>query len=1393
MRGSHLRPTYRQGTALLPALLILGMVTIVVVLFFSMSTVQMRSSASQAAVHDVTTLQDMAMNNAIGQMRMGTTESKALWISQPGAIRTYIANSGLGSRVYKLYSARDMVVENSMLISASAQNLETDVPNDWDARPGTYTDLNEPALDEAGDFVFPIVDPRVMDMVSPTYPDSKVPEGFQYSQHLAVSNASINGVRLPGNTASMQRLPMPVRWIYVLQDGSIGVMDDSTSPKFTPFSGQSLASKENPIVGRYAFWTDDESAKININTASEAIFWDTPRCATNREIEFAVKPPVRNEVQRFGGHPATTCLSTVFFPGEKLVPGSTTMNQKLEQLYAITPRVNADGGIMAGNSVPVNFDTDRLYASVDELLIDDPSDISGFPLAGGKRTVQALFAQEPARVKRLRFFLTSESRAPELTAAGTPRVSIWPVSYRPEPQNNKRTSFDNVSAFASTLGKHPYHFRRSGAASNMDDFSNYYNTEANDPFGVGMIHNNHLAQYIIEGARSVKQGYAKSMTEKYDSRHASWSTSAYNMGSSLVAMLEYIRQTNGNDSTHSTKNVSPRVPVDAYTQTSANWIGTDTLGQVAAVNMTYYSAPLNTDNRSLKRNQNDEGNDRVWNTGIGREFTVSEFGLVFILAAENPASGAAPKLNPDLVSKLKLPAGVKAIQVGVVAEGFCAAQGYTMIAPSSSFNVTQLGSLRIDTAGFGARGVGGAVNALGPPPVQDTVSGEPYMGWGSLLHNVSHLQYLCKIKPKETPQSGRMSTGDWWVGWGGSGGYWMYADSDTNAHSQISSLRKSDFDTPANTLSNPAMYSRGYFLVPSNATSMTISSSRTGGVMVDRCLEIRVGNQRDGDYGDRRLMVEIPQNLVVPVPAAPAALGLTFSKRYKDVRTSGATRFGAPEIIDVNDVVRTWVVRHGDYRLPYQRLREGAGAVGVDARKRLMVPHPAWDPATISAGRLLITRTIPQIHAFTKSGGKPHKVGGPGGVSPTFGDGMTSSSLVNGVTYNSDVRPDFVIDSASATFRANVPANYPYSVNPTDTRDWDNGTGIAPDGAYWNKPDDGAQVFDGSIPPYFSQNPWDGVNINQRPANQTTAPNQLIPSPVMFGSLPSAPSTGLQWTTFLFRPDLTPGSGHLGSADHSTKGNLLGAPPDHTLLDWFWMPVVQPYPISEPFSTAGKVNMNYRIVPFTNITRATGLHAVLKSEELLAIPTNAGMTYKDYTQANANGKWRHYIDAAATLTQWEETFNQGRFFKNTGEVCEQFLVPKDQGIPSGSGTVVRNAMRNFWNNHRLTGDNTLERPYANIYPRLTTRSNTFRVHFRAQTLRKARSSDPQTFLEGKDTIIAERQGDALVERAIDPNDPALMTDDYDYINKARNGTLSSAKSLDNLYSWRIRSIRRFSR
>ncbi len=74
----------------------------------------------------------------------------------------------------------------------------------------------------------------------------------------------------------------------------------------------------------------------------------------------------------------------------------------------------------------------------------------------------------------------------------------------------------------------------------------------------------------------------------------------------------------------------------------------------------------------------------------------------------------------------------------------------------------------------------------------------------------------------------------------------------------------------------------------------------------------------------------------------------------------------------------------------------------------------------------------------------------------------------------------------------------------------------------------------------------------------------------------------------------------------------------------------------------------------------------------------------------------------------------------------------------------------------MVGDNMREKPYANLYSKLTTKSNTYTVHYRVQAIRQTTAnlkSDPTVFDPGKnDKILAEQRGSAVVERYLDPSD-----------------------------------------
>src|SRR5690606_3278926 len=101
-----------------------------------------------------------------------------------------------------------------------------------------------------------------------------------------------------------------VKWLYVLADGTIVAPRAGETPEQVVVEEADYGEKE--IVGRIAFWADDDTTKINVNTASEGNFWDTPRAQGISDFNFASFQPVQKEYQRYPGHPATTSLSAVF-------------------------------------------------------------------------------------------------------------------------------------------------------------------------------------------------------------------------------------------------------------------------------------------------------------------------------------------------------------------------------------------------------------------------------------------------------------------------------------------------------------------------------------------------------------------------------------------------------------------------------------------------------------------------------------------------------------------------------------------------------------------------------------------------------------------------------------------------------------------------------------------------------------------------------------------------------------------------------------------------------------------------------------------------------------------------------------------------------------------------
>ena len=188
------------------------------------------------------------------------------------------------------------------------------------------------------------------------------------------------------------------------------------------------------------------------------------------------------------------------------------------------------------------------------------------------------------------------------------------------------------------------------------------------------------------------------------------------------------------------------------------------------------------------------------------------------------------------------------------------------------------------------------------------------------------------------------------------------------------------------------------------------------------------------------------------------------------------------------------------------------------------------------------------------------------------------------------------------------------------------------------------------------------------------------------------------------------------------------------------------------------------------------MRAVLQGTQIGVIPEDNPRGYsKFYNPAAAwDPQYNLDINLGETLTSFQNRFSAGNVFLTPSEITELPLVPEGRTLANTAA---------FWNQHRVTGENIKERPYATIYPRLTTKSNVFNVHYRVQTLRKKPGSDARLWDESKDNVVAQLRGNAIIERFIDMNRTAGVPD-YALPENAN-------KTAETLYRFRILSNQEF--
>ncbi len=1330
MKKFTLKQLKKTGMALVIVLGTLVLLSLLAVAFLISVNKELSASKTYASGVSARGYADAVANIVVGQLRASTTydDPTQVWVSQPGLIRIF-NNQGKQVKVFKLYSS-DKLVESGAFMPQAADGTPADVVKwnlgdattnlPWNKSPGLYTDLNSPIVVNKVPS-YPIINPGGLNAATRI-------QGFDVNTNYTLTDSTDwNG---NGDTAEIAQIPMPVRWLYILADGRLATaQEDPASPKsviLTATDGAPITQASKPVA-RVAYWTDDDSCRLNVNTASEGGFWTMPiASAADRDLESGQVTP--QEYQRYPGHPSTTSLSPAL---SFLTTNTSDLNNFI---FSLTPRVAGRGSQSGTRSIglglPVAPDNDRLYASIDDILFLPSLDSSGnrnlmastniettksseldyqfngaSSLAGTPYRFASAFSLDARRLELLRFFLTTDSRAPEVNLFGKPRISLWPIDTR----NGYISTYDRLLAFCSTINSAKYYFQRQNPNSQTDDLRL-------------IQRNTQLLSYLDQLTSTAIPGLGGSFTDKY---------SASDRRQQQIEIFDWIRTVN-----LAYRDPAKQVLPYAWTENpdasgSASPPGLPGSGQVLPI-------------------KSDDGVQ-----GFGRFPVVAKGALAIIREKEEYNQ---PATNQTTIS----------YRVCFPMETYVPALGYAGYIPNYQISVSGL------SGGFAA------IAKYSNNPVQTNIL---HMGDGTISVNTA--SYV-------EPYNGRA--------WGGSQGYnnlFLYNDPADRYTLKGRTLNSTD------PLSGYPFASQ-----PDDFKVVVPSTNRTE---LDK---VKVGLQPIGN-GAITIQVKAPgsaasissETLSFPAfgPLTGAFLSSTnvvsgtmaqmspdlqvrinlMAEAFK-TNTTGAGQINyllSRSALHGRDVIRDVELDHGDLRL---LAMQNSTAAALNS----FSPH-----------RDYASTNYPQAHSLLRAAGSAD----PGqGYLNTLGTNKPDfeityrGSLVKGTasTFHDDGTagnwtPQAPLTRGTWNFIVGVPTNTP--------GDFTTGIGSESDGPHIIKADEGNSSFGGgnwgqSKPiPYGNQYfPYDDK------LSTAFSPNRQVASAVQLGTLPSTATT--PWRTFLFRPDWS--TNHPGSA----------APADSALLDLFWMPIVDPYPISEPLSTAGKVNMNCQIAPFTYIKRTTALLGALKAVKIPAISTNWVNYYKasDYNPGS-KGKlyvsFMYRVDAAQTLLFFDERFSSNSpdnsIFKSATEICSVPLAPMqntNSAITTGhssnmptvgivgstdiagatNAAILRSEISKFWNLNTLTGDNALEVPYSTLYPRLTTQSDTYTLYVRVQMLQTGGKDDPTHFSDARDHVTGEYRGSYNIDRYIDYSNPSIP--DF---------ATATTKTIYPYYQFRINAAKQF--
>jgi len=1224
---------------LVMALVALAVMMILLLALFAGASHQIHGAQSDASLARERMLADSAVALVIGQVEEASLQTNQAWISQPGLLRTYNTNAvRTPTACYKLYSTTNLA---GMTDTSGNLNFFTnDIPANWSSEPNQYTDLNSPAQTTGGESIYPILDPGATN--------------------------SVEGV-----SSDTGAVTMPVAWLYQLQDGTLGPASNGTAA--------------NPIVARIAFWTDDETCKINVNTAGCGSPWNTPRVNSTNDVAWSTTQPAAGEFSAYPGHPAMTSLAMVF----------GTNSYSSQQLLGLTPRYAWGGSEFGtqpttpGETVPTKMD--RLYASLDELCFN--TNMTGTPLQRQASPVNA------AQLEMARFVLTAHSESPETTLLGEPRVAIWPVADSTSASAPRITATDSAITNAATVGAgttnaRSYFFQRNNPLNPKDDFDPTVTNSAPTASNLQLFND------LVNRGNLNLPGYGTTLNAKYPG--AEWTQL-------VLEIADYI---------HGINSIDPSsAPFVSYAAgNSTNSVG---YGFIDPLTTTYGM-----------------GTSAITLRGLGRCPTLSSLTLVFYVCG----FGFDSKTTPSYIDYEETP------------DDLAGTSWNTYFAPSSPYwqHVT---SERIRVVVIPCTFQPGC----GYPEVSDNctiqISGLNGIGMTSTNSNDFGFASSVAVSPLLGNPFKILSADRAWGGNEGPITWRAIGDALANGNAAtypfagpnpyiVSMPTKPQYSATTGRLTWPGMSNIAFYGL--NTLTVRINDPNGNTLQTMQLYLPKVSFPpptilNEYDHRDGSTLATSTANW------STNASDHVFPSYYMNLNNRLlATQNNRPFLIQPGDVTR-----------------------GIEANDLRVVAALANVPANVSSS--VPSSSFQTVANYTHNIAQAHNLSFADGTSAlgSFGPTQLAKSASYSTATNSVIGLDwrdgktpvtnswYTVATCSAPTAANGVTMLPVQ---NIAGDWDTGPGFAPDGAQINLPDAGTTNAPASA--YFSLVGGDVGAPTQR------TPNALVSSPVIFGSLPAGinpatPTNSAPWRTLLFCPYPAADTAHPGFGNSSVVPPIA---PDHLILDNFWMPVVEPYAISTCMATDGKINLNDQIAPFTYLHRNTALHALLNDLRIPAISVTTAGTYKS-PGTPLPTIW-NAVDENATIAQIENKFanNSVDAYLSESEICTVPLVPSVNPslVVTGSVSGTQTNLDSFWMGNsypdgELTGDNLRELPYAQLYGRLTTRSNSYTVHVRVQVLQKLPHDPNQNvWNEGVDLVQGDWRGSYEIERYLDPAAAAPM-------------------------------------